>query len=124
MEEFGSTAMEKAEDEDEEKTTKKTTAKGPKETAKFMLDEERELGAVSWRIYSKYFKAMNSWWRPWFALVVYLAVQGCTVGNTLFLGFWSGKEIKGFEQGDYMAIYAGEFSFRWIDSWSFLLMGN
>lgn len=29
-----------------------------------------------------------------------------TVGNNLFLGFWTSKSIHGFRQGDYMAVYA------------------
>jgi hypothetical protein len=29
------------------------------------------------------------------------------VGNSLFLGFWTSSSIRGFHQGDYMAVYAG-----------------
>ena len=28
------------------------------------------------------------------------------VGNNLFLGFWTNLSIKGFREGDYMAVYA------------------
>jgi ATP-binding cassette subfamily C (CFTR/MRP) protein 1 len=78
---------------------------------KLLLDEERELGAVSWRVYAKYGKAMGSW--PWIGLIGTFLVltQAANVGNSLFLGFWSGSEINGFGQGDYMGIYAGQSLF-------------
>ena len=28
------------------------------------------------------------------------------MGNNLFLGFWTNLSIKGFREGDYMAVYA------------------
>jgi len=29
-----------------------------------------------------------------------------SVGNNLFLGFWTSRSIPGFAQGDYIAVYA------------------
>lgn len=46
-------------------------------------------------------------WAP-LLFVVYAMAQIATVGNNIFLGFWSSQKIKAFhgDQGDYMAIYA------------------
>jgi ATP-binding cassette subfamily C (CFTR/MRP) protein 1 len=110
MNDFGSTATEEAEpavkaDAGEEEDKPKVAKSGG---GKLLLDEERELGAVSWRVYAKYGKAMGSW--PAVSIIFFFLgmTQAANVGNSLFLGFWSGGEIKGFKQGDYMAIYAGE----------------
>jgi ATP-binding cassette subfamily C (CFTR/MRP) protein 1 len=72
------------------------------------MEEEREIGAVSWGIYGCYLRAMGSWW--WVVLIglSLVAEQGATVGNALFLGFWSQGKIEGFSQGEYMIVYAGE----------------
>jgi ATP-binding cassette subfamily C (CFTR/MRP) protein 1 len=74
------------------------------------MEEEREVGAVSWGIYGCYLRAMGSWW--WVVLIGFslVAEQGATVGNALFLGFWSQGKIEGFSQGEYMIVYAGEFT--------------
>lgn len=71
-------------------------------------DEEREVGAVPWGIYGCYLRAMGSWW--WVILIgaSLVAEQAATVGNALFLGFWSQGKIEGFTQGEYMIVYAGE----------------
>ncbi len=37
---------------------------------------------------------------------LYAMIVVTTVGNNIFLGFWSAQSINGFQQGDYMAIYA------------------
>jgi ATP-binding cassette, subfamily C (CFTR/MRP), member 1 len=108
MEEFGSSSAEKFAEEDEDKPLKKDKAsKDPKEPAvKLLLDEEREVGAVSWRVYGKYGSAMGGF--VWVGLVAFLLcfTQAATVGNSMFLGYWSGSEIHGFQQGDYMGVYA------------------
>ena len=108
MEEFGSSSSDLGE-AGEQKPAKAKETKTPKGAGgKLLLDEEREIGAVSWRVYAKYAKAMGSW--KWVGLCggLLCCTQAATVGNSLFLGFWSGSEIKGFAQGDYMAIYAGK----------------
>lgn len=108
MNEFGSSSTEvEAPEEAEEAPTKAKTPKTPGGGGgKLLLDEEREIGAVSWRVYSKYGAAMGSW--SWVGLcAAFLCfTQAANVGNSLFLGFWTGSEIGGFRQGDYMAIYA------------------
>ncbi|KAL8287275.1 hypothetical protein RQP46_003727 [Phenoliferia psychrophenolica] len=75
--------------------------------AKLMQDEERETGSISWSVYTHYFRSMGTiWWGP-ILFALYGMAQICTVGNSIFLGFWSAQSITGFSQGDYMAIYAG-----------------
>ncbi len=73
---------------------------------KLMMDEERNTGSVEWSVYKGFLKAMGSIFWPLSALVFLCLAQAANVGNTLFLGFWSGSEIAGFQQGDYMGIYA------------------
>jgi ATP-binding cassette subfamily C (CFTR/MRP) protein 1 len=108
MEEFGSSSGPAIDEAEEEKPAKAKETRIPTGGGgKLLLDEEREVGAVSWRVYAKYGKAMGSW--TWVGLCAALlcGTQAANVGNSLFLGFWSGGEIVGFRQGDYMAIYAG-----------------
>ncbi|KAK4702568.1 hypothetical protein P7C70_g3660, partial [Phenoliferia sp. Uapishka_3] len=74
--------------------------------AKLMVDEERETGSISWSVYAHYFRSMGSiWWGP-ILFFLYGMAQVCTVGNSVFLGFWSAQSITGFSQGEYMGIYA------------------
>lgn len=79
----------------------KTSAATP-----LMQVEERETGAVTWKVYASYFRMAGSvLWAPAIALLLALS-QGAQVGNNLFLGFWTAESIHGFKQGDYMAVYA------------------
>ena len=116
MEEFGSSSegLEAAIDEQPAKMKKSKTPTGG--GGKLLLDEERETGAVSWRVYAKYGQAMGSWSWVGLCAAMLCLTQAATVGNSLFLGFWSGSEIHGFRQGDYMAIYACEctMSLPWL----------
>ena len=107
MEEFGSSSNPHEEEAIDDKPAKAKENKATGGGGKLLLDEEREIGAVSWRVYAKYGKAMGSW--SWVGLCAGLLcfTQAANVGNTLFLGYWSGSEISGFRQGDYMAVYAG-----------------
>lgn len=73
---------------------------------KLLMDEERNTGAVTWSVYKDFFQAMGSYWYPVITVVLLGLTQCASVGNTLFLGFWSASEIPGFGQGDYMGIYA------------------
>ncbi|KAH8103355.1 multidrug resistance-associated ABC transporter [Cristinia sonorae] len=72
-----------------------------------MQEEERVVGAVSGRVYSKYLEyAGGIILLP--ILLLFLALyQGAAVANNLFLGFWTSDRISGFSQGQYMATYAG-----------------
>lgn len=120
MEEFGSSSnvlaniqsMEGNEEEKEEVDieNKKEKAKHnpPAGGGKLLLDEERNLGSVSGKVYARYLGAIESWWFVGLIVALLLLGQGSYVGNSLFLGYWSASSINGFSQGDYMAIYAGE----------------
>ncbi|TDL26292.1 multidrug resistance-associated ABC transporter [Rickenella mellea] len=72
-----------------------------------MQEEERYTGAVSFMVYRKYLKyAGGISWAP-FILFLLTCYQASQVANNLFLGYWTEGSIKGFSQGDYMAVYAG-----------------
>ncbi|KAJ9119778.1 hypothetical protein QFC22_003488 [Naganishia vaughanmartiniae] len=82
-------------------------AKDSKAVTKIHMDEEREEGAISGKTYAAYGKAMMKG-GPIMCALVCIALSECAqVGNTLSLGFWSSSSIKGFQQGQYMGIYAG-----------------
>ena len=116
------TEKQSEETQEEEKTDRPTTGGG-----KLYLDEEREVGAISWRVYSKYGAAMGGWRWVMLCAGFLCFTQAANVGNSLFLGFWSGGSIKGFQQGDYMAVYAclglAVAIFTWAASYTMILAG-
>jgi ATP-binding cassette subfamily C (CFTR/MRP) protein 1 len=83
---------------DEQKTSGAVTA-----------EEDREKGEISWRIYGVYLKAMGGFFFAAMIGIVLILVEAATVANSLWLGYWSASEIKGFNQGQYMAVYGGEW---------------
>lgn len=91
--------------------------------ATLMQEEERATGAVTSTIYKNYMKyAGGLYWAPW-VLGLLVIVQGASVGNALFLGFWTAESLPGFSQGEYMAVYAGlgvaQALFSWFLNFSF-----
>lgn len=90
----------------EEKEAVKDDEKREGSGVKLMQDEERNTGSVDWKVYTEYAKAMGAGGWLFLAGTLLVLSQCCQVGNTLFLGFWSGNSISGFRQGDYMAVYA------------------
>ncbi|KAJ9097158.1 hypothetical protein QFC21_004827 [Naganishia friedmannii] len=92
--------------EETEKSSKEEKALGRLPT-KIHLDEERNTGALSWRVYAAYFNAMSADGYLLIALASLILAQCSQLGTTLFLGFWSASAIPGFNKGHYMGIYAG-----------------
>jgi ATP-binding cassette, subfamily C (CFTR/MRP), member 1 len=88
--------------------------------------EERLTGSVPWVTYIKYFRfAGTVLWIPAIIILVLLSQAASgeftgrghvrtsnnlpylfSVGNNLFLGFWTSHTIHGFSEGNYMAVYA------------------
>ncbi|KAJ6578750.1 multidrug resistance-associated ABC transporter [Mycena vulgaris] len=96
-----------------------------KDQAALIQTEERNTGAVSWETYGKYLKfAGGIVWAPIILLLLTLA-QAAQVGNNLFLGYWTARSIKGFEQGEYMAVYTAlglaQAVFSFLTSFAFAL---
>lgn len=78
-------------------TTARLGVKGA-EGAKLMQAEDRQTGGVSWVVYKHYARSMGSYlWAP-LLFGFYAFTQIATVGNTVFLGFWSAQSIEGFGQ--------------------------
>jgi len=90
---------------------------------KLIQAEERVTGSVTWLTYTKYFRFAGSiLWVPAIIILVLFsqAASGkfilyhvlittltvSAVGNSIFLGFWTSASIRGFSQGNYMAVYA------------------
>ncbi|KAI0360724.1 multidrug resistance-associated ABC transporter [Trametes cingulata] len=122
MEEYGSLEKQEEEELAEEKPEKQKSliadAPGPqKERQALMQEEERLTGAVSWSVYSKYFKFAGG--VAVFPMIIAWLIlsQSAQVANNVFLGFWTSQSIRGFDQARYMGTYAalgigsGLFSF-------------
>ncbi|KAL9932849.1 hypothetical protein V8E36_008104 [Tilletia maclaganii] len=75
--------------------------------AALMTDEEREVGAVSLKVYWRYLASAGSaWWAP-VLLSLMTLIQIAQIGNNLLLRYWSDDSIPGWKQGQYMGLYAG-----------------
>ncbi|KAI5122830.1 hypothetical protein M0805_003125 [Coniferiporia weirii] len=135
VEEFG--ALE--EEETEEENPKAESKSGPtpanaaekpdgmKQKSQLMSEEERNRGAVPLSTYSKFLQYAGSiLWAPAIVLLLTL-MQGASVGNNLFLGFWTASSIHGFSEGDYMGVYAAlgvaQAFFSFVVSFTFSLIG-
>ncbi|TFK50066.1 multidrug resistance-associated ABC transporter [Heliocybe sulcata] len=111
MDEYGS--LEKEEEGAEDKPGKEdiyeksaVKAEASKQQATLMQAEERVTGAVTATTYKKYLRyAGGLFWAP-FILIMLALMQGASVANNLFLGFWTAQSIHGFTQGSYMGVYA------------------
>jgi ABC-type sulfate/molybdate transport systems ATPase subunit len=111
MDEYGTEKAvneESAESDEKPKEAAKQDGKKEGSGVKVMQDEERNTGSVDWSVYIAYAKAMgaNGW--LFLAAALLILAQCSQVGNTLFLGFWSGGAIEGFSQGDYMVSSLGK----------------
>lgn len=112
MDEYGNQNAEHAEAAEGE-TVKKdiyqksiVKAKSDASQAALMQEEERQTGAVTLTTYTKYLRyAGGLIWAP-FILAMLVLMQGASVSNNLFLGFWTAQSIHGFTQGSYMGVYA------------------
>lgn len=108
--------------------------------AALMQEEDRVVGQVQWRTYARYFQAAGGVaWMPWLLACLsigqaltgarptllprVIVLMGEIVGSNLFLGWWTGRTIPGFGDGQYIAVYAslgaGEALFSFITAFSF-----
>ncbi|KAK0542683.1 hypothetical protein OC845_006498 [Tilletia horrida] len=72
-----------------------------------MSTEEREVGAVSFKVYWRYLTSAGSaWWAFWLFSIMTL-IQVAQIGNNLLLRYWSEGSIAGWREGQYMGLYAG-----------------
>ncbi|CAD6954568.1 unnamed protein product [Tilletia controversa] len=94
-------------DEQELKKPGKEAVKGPAGGGGLMTDEEREIGAVSFKVYWRYLSSAGSvWWAPLLISIMTL-IQISQIGNNLLLRYWSEDSIPGWSQGQYIGLYAG-----------------
>ncbi|WWC65416.1 uncharacterized protein I303_108034 [Kwoniella dejecticola CBS 10117] len=84
-------------------TAEKATRKEKPATVEGM-EEDRQIGAIPWTVYSTYFKAMGTVIWPISFGIMLLLTQAATVGNSLWLGWWSANKFQ-LGQGGYMGIY-------------------
>ncbi|KAE8214065.1 hypothetical protein CF327_g2493 [Tilletia walkeri] len=95
------------EDKEELKKPGKEAVKVVSGGAGLMTDEEREVGAVSFKVYWRYLSSAGSvWWAP-LLLTIMTLIQVSQIGNNLLLRYWSEGSIPGWKQGQYMGLYAG-----------------
>ncbi|EJD02283.1 multidrug resistance-associated ABC transporter [Fomitiporia mediterranea MF3/22] len=134
LEEFGANEETELVDTDEDVDVKGDSSIKPiqspdekKPQQQLMTEEERNIGAVPLTVYKKYLKyAGGIIWAPTIILLLALT-QGASVGNNLFLGFWTASSIPNFSEGDYMGVYAAlgiaQAIFSFITSFTFSLVG-
>ncbi|KZT29932.1 multidrug resistance-associated ABC transporter [Neolentinus lepideus HHB14362 ss-1] len=132
MDEYGSLEKEDEEEKAEGKPGKKDVyeksaikAESGQAQAALMQVEERVTGAVTMTTYKKYLRyAGGLYWAP-FIFTMLTLMQGASVANNLFLGFWTAESIPGFTQGSYMGVYAAlgvaQAIFSFATSFSFSL---
>ncbi|WVW81052.1 hypothetical protein I302_103043 [Kwoniella bestiolae CBS 10118] len=89
---------------------KKPNSDTPKENKKESsggksMEEDRQIGSIPWSVYTTYFRSMGSILWPITFGTMLLLTQAATVGNSLWLGWWSGEKFDGLGQGGYMGIY-------------------
>ncbi|KAJ3720533.1 multidrug resistance-associated ABC transporter [Lentinula raphanica] len=130
MDEYGN--LDHEETDSTNKAAEKDEVEGPgstnkAENAALMQIEERNVGAVGYQTYAKYLKyAGGIWWAPFIFLLLTLT-QSAQVGNNLFLGFWTAGSIPGFNQAEYMGVYAAlgfaQALFTFLMAFSFAVAG-
>ncbi|KAJ9097144.1 hypothetical protein QFC21_004813 [Naganishia friedmannii] len=74
---------------------------------KLHIDEERARGTISWAVYLGYLKGLKIGGHTFIAFISLIFGQCCQVGTSIFLGFWAGRNIPGYQDKDYMGLYAG-----------------
>ncbi|KAJ3847227.1 multidrug resistance-associated ABC transporter [Lentinula lateritia] len=89
--------------------------------------EERNIGAVTGATYKQYFAFSGGFgWIP-LILGMLTIMQSCQVASTLLLGFWTAESIPGFQENDYIALYAsfgaGQALFSFLLTCAFGLIG-
>jgi len=94
-------------DADEVKQELKEAAKSTTVTPQALMQEEdRDTGAVPWYTYSSFFAASGSrLWLPFLLLLVVIS-RATQLGTQMFLAFWSSYRFPGWENEDYIAVYA------------------
>jgi ATP-binding cassette, subfamily C (CFTR/MRP), member 1 len=90
--------------EDEKKGAKKTEK--PKNAAVLMQQEERQVKAVKWGVWTAYIKAAGSPF-AWPMVITFLVLANCAnITTSLWLSFWTSNKFK-LPMGAYIGIYAG-----------------
>ncbi|WRT70501.1 uncharacterized protein IL334_007499 [Kwoniella shivajii] len=91
-----------------------------------MMEEDRQTGSIPWSIYQTYFVAMGNIFWPILFGAMLIMTQLTTVGNSLWLGWWSAERFS-LDQGGYMGIYAALGVaiglFTWAASYTMFVAG-
>ncbi|TDL20293.1 multidrug resistance-associated ABC transporter [Rickenella mellea] len=130
IDEYGAPEEDEEDENDKEKDAKvapDAAEQGEGKAPALMSEEERNRGSVPWSVYRKYLKyAGGVFWAPFIILLLTL-MQGASVGNNLFLGYWTARSIPHFAQGEYIAVYASlgvaQAVFSFCASFTFSLVG-
>ncbi|PVG03951.1 hypothetical protein CPB86DRAFT_748462 [Serendipita vermifera] len=107
MADYGGTETvdsEKSGGKDKEKKEKGESAVSSKP---LMQEEDRNTGQIQWFLYALYITAAGGWIWATFIMFMMLAEQAAQIVTTIVLGWWTSNEIHGFNNKDYMAVYAG-----------------
>ena len=78
------------------------------QTGKLIEAEKREEGEVKWSVFSSYAKSFPGGWATVAGLMVFNIIkQLASIGATLWLAVWSGRQLASWTNGAYLAVYAG-----------------
>jgi len=107
IKEFGRAKTKKTktgDDDDDDIEVEKQSAEEQRNlpVGKLIDEEERVTGAVSWREYGRYAKAVGGWPAVLFLVSLETLKQLSLVGVSLVIGFWTGEAIESFKQEHYI----------------------
>jgi ATP-binding cassette subfamily C (CFTR/MRP) protein 1 len=86
--------------EDKKDTILKKEGKGTK-----MIEEERQIGSVSWKVYRNYVHAAGGWVTVGGCFMLAVVAQCARVGNDLWLVAWSNDYFSALSESEYAGIY-------------------
>ena len=78
------------------------------QAGKLIEAEKREEGEVKWSVFASYAKSFPGGWATVAGLMMFNIVkQLASIGATLWLAVWSGRQLVSWTNGAYLAVYAG-----------------
>ena len=92
------------EDGDDEPKENNFGGSGNGAPAKALIQEEKSINSVPWKVYKAYIKASGSYLNAPTVIGLLMLAQTCNI-TTLWLGWWVG-DLYGLSRGTYTAIFA------------------
>ena len=78
------------------------------QAGKLIEVEKREEGEVKWSVFASYAKSFPGGWATVGGLMLFNIIkQLASIGSTLWLAVWSARRLANWNNGSYLAVYAG-----------------